>query len=162
MRRKDRQVTDFDRIVSIIDECSIIHLGLADEPYPYVVTVNFAYKVEGEQVYFYIHGAKAGRKYELMQKNKKCAFFMEVNEGIKTMPEKKDCTTIYRSVAGSADIEFMEGDDAFEAAKLCMARYPETEKAPYNLASVPHTCFARLKVVELNGKANPGKPDILE
>ena len=162
MRRKDRQVTDFDRIVSIIDECPIIHLGLADEPYPYVVTVNFAYKVEGGQVYFYIHGAKAGRKYELMQKNKKCAFFMEVNEGIKTMPEKKDCTTIYRSVAGSADIEFMEGADAFEAAKLCMARYPETEKAPYNLASVPHTCFARLKVVELNGKANPGKPDILE
>ena len=70
--------------------------------------------------------------------------------------------SIYRSVAGNAEIEFMEGDDAFEAAKLCMARYPETEKAPYNLASVPHTCFARLKVVELNGKANPGKPDILE
>ena len=91
MRRKDRQVTAFNRIVSIIDECPIIHIALADEPYPYVVTVNFAYKVEGEQVYFYIHGAKAGRKYELMQKNKKCGFFMEVNEGIKVMPEKKDC-----------------------------------------------------------------------
>ena len=42
MRRKDRQVTDFNRIVSIIDECPIIHIALNDEPYPYVVTVNFA------------------------------------------------------------------------------------------------------------------------
>ena len=162
MRRKDREVTDFSAILGIIDECPIIHLGLADEPYPYVVTVNFAYKVEGQQVYFYIHGAKAGRKYELMQKNRKCAFFMEVNEGIKTMPEKKDCTTIYRSAAGNAEIDFLEGDDAFEAAEIVMARYPETASTPYNLASVPHTCFARLKVVELNGKANPGKPDIPE
>ena len=160
MRRKDRQVTDFNKIVSIIDECPIIHIGLADGDYPYVVTVNFAYKVEGEQVYFYIHGAKAGRKYELMTRNKKCGFFMEMNDGIKVMPEKKDCTTIYRSVAGTADIAFLEGDDAFEAAEIVMKRYPETANAPYNLASVPHTCFARLKVLELNGKANPGKPDI--
>ena len=65
-------------------------------------------------------------------------------------------------MAGNAEIDFLEGDDAFEAAKVVMARYPETETAPYNLASVPHTCFARLKVVELNGKANPGKPDIAE
>ena len=160
MRRKDREVTDFNRILEIIDECPIIHLGLADGDYPYVVTVNFAYEVEGEQVCFYIHGAKAGRKYELMQKNRKCSFFMEMNDGIKVMPEKKDCTTIYRSVSGKAEIEFMDGDDAFRAAEIVMKRYPETAEAPYNLTSIPHTCFARLKVIELAAKANPGNPDL--
>ena len=160
MRRKDREITDFEQIVSIIDECPIIHIALADEPYPYVVTVNFAYTVEDGQVCFYIHGAKAGRKYELMQKNRKCAFFMEVDGGILALPEQKDCTTIYRSVAGNAEIEFMEGEDAFKAAEIVMGRYPETKNCPYKEAVVPNTCFARLKVVELNAKANKGKADV--
>lgn len=46
MRRKDREVTDFDTIVGIIDECDILRLGLADGDYPYIVPVNFAYTVE--------------------------------------------------------------------------------------------------------------------
>ena len=68
MRRKDREVTDFDKIVKIIDQCDILRLGIADGDYPYIVPVNFAYTVEGEQICFYIHGATAGRKYELLKK----------------------------------------------------------------------------------------------
>ena len=67
MRRKDRAVTDFQKIVQIIDECEILRLGLADGEYPYIVPVNFGYTVEGEQICFYIHGAQAGRKYELLR-----------------------------------------------------------------------------------------------
>lgn len=70
MRRKDREVTDFDTIVKIINECDIIRLGLSDGDFPYIVPVNFAYSVEGQKICFYIHGAMAGRKFELMNRNK--------------------------------------------------------------------------------------------
>ncbi|MCD8028618.1 MAG: pyridoxamine 5'-phosphate oxidase family protein [Erysipelotrichaceae bacterium] len=63
MRRKDREVTDFNTIIQIIYNCEIIRLGLTDD-YPYIVPVNFAYTVEDKQICFYIHGAMAGRKYK--------------------------------------------------------------------------------------------------
>ena len=47
MRRKDREVTDFETIVQIIDECQIIRIGLADGEFPYIVPLNFAYTVTG-------------------------------------------------------------------------------------------------------------------
>lgn len=62
MRRKDRAITDFDAIVKIMEECDIIRLGLLDGEFPYIVPVNFAYRTEGEQIEFYVHGAMAGRK----------------------------------------------------------------------------------------------------
>lgn len=45
MRRKDREITDFNEIRKIIDACEILRLGLADGDFPYIVPVNFAYTV---------------------------------------------------------------------------------------------------------------------
>ena len=161
MRRKDREVTDLQTILGIIGNCPIVRLGLADGDFPYIVPVNFAYDMEGEQLYLYIHSAKAGRKYGLMTQNGKCSFEMDVFGGVIAMPEKKDSTTIYHSVMGEAEIEFLEGEAAFDCAKRLMARYDATRHAPFNEAAVPHTCFARLKVVSLAAKANRG-PDHAE
>ena len=158
MRRKDRQITDFDQIVSIVGACPIVRLGLADGEFPYVVPVNFAYEVKDGQLYLYIHSAKAGRKYTLMQQNGKCSFEMDVYGGVIAIPEKKDSTTIYSSVMGEAEIEFLEGDEAYRCAQKLMDRYDATRTAPFNVATVPRTCFARLKVVSLDAKANRG-PD---
>ena len=69
MRRKDREVTDFETILGIIDECNIIRIGLADGDSPYIVPLNFAYAVSEKQIEFYVHGAMAGRKYELIAKH---------------------------------------------------------------------------------------------
>lgn len=78
MRRKDREVTSFGEIIKIVDECEIVRLGLSDGDYPYIVPVNFAYKTESEQLYLYIHGAMAGRKYELLKRNPHCSFEMDI------------------------------------------------------------------------------------
>ena len=57
MRRKDREITDFNIMLAIVEECDIIRIGLADGEFPYIVPVNFAYTVENQQLKFYIHGA---------------------------------------------------------------------------------------------------------
>ena len=88
MRRKDREVTDFKAILDIIDECNIIRIGLADGDFPYIVPLNFAYTVSGKQIEFYMHGAMAGRKYELMKKNKKCSFEMDLPLEVDCVVEK--------------------------------------------------------------------------
>ena len=156
MRRKDREVTDFETILGIIDECDIIRIGLADGDFPYIVPLNFAYTVSEKQIEFYVHGAMAGRKYELMNRNRKCSFEMDLPLGMDCMVEKKDVTMRYKSVMGTAAITFLEGEERQNVIdRIIMNRYEETRGFDYNRKTVAVTAVAKLTVIELTAKANP-------
>lgn len=156
MRRKDREVTDLDTIVKIINECDIIRLGLSDGDFPYIVPVNFAYSVEGQKICFYIHGAMAGRKFELMNRNKKCSFEMDIPLEMDCIVEKKDVTMRYKSVMGTAEISFLDGEEKQNAIdNIIMARYAETRNFEYNKNAVSRTAVAKLSVISLTAKVNP-------
>lgn len=156
MRRKDREVTDFNEIIKIIDECDIIRIGLSDGDFPYIVPLNFAYTVNGGQICFYVHGAMAGRKYTLMNKNLKCSFEMDIPIKMECIYEKKDVTMRYKCVMGTADITFLDGEEKQAAIDdIIMARYEQTRSFEYNKAAVARTAVARLAVKEITAKVNP-------
>ena len=159
MRRKDREITDFNIMISIIDECDIIRIGLADGEFPYIVPVNFAYTVdENQQIKFYIHGAMAGRKYELMQKNQKCSFELDIPLEMDCIYEKKDVTMRYKSVMGTAEIRFLDGEEKQSAIdNIIMNRYDETRNFEYNKSVVRRTAVAELTVLSWTAKINPIK-----
>lgn len=156
MRRKDREVTDFNEIIRIIDECEIIRLGLADGDFPYIVPVNFAYKVEEEQINIYIHGAMAGRKYEMLRKKPMCSFEMDIPLEMDCIAEKKDVTMRYKCVMGKAKVTFLEGSEKQTAIDdIIMARHEETKHFEYNRSTVERTAVAKLTVFEITAKVNP-------
>lgn len=156
MRRKDREVTDLETIVGIIDECDIIRIGLADGAFPYIVPLNFAYTVSENQIEFYVHGAMSGRKYELMNKNKKCSFEMDIPLELDCIAEKKSVTMRYKCVMGTADIVFLEGEEKENAIdNIIMARYEQTRSFDYNRNVVKVTAVAKLTVIDLTAKVNP-------
>ena len=66
MRRQDREIKDPEKILSIIAACPYCHLGFSDQGKPYVVPVNFGYTVEDGRTVFYFHGAREGRKIDLI------------------------------------------------------------------------------------------------
>ena len=157
VRRKDREVTDFDTILSIIDECEVMHVGLYDEKepmYPYVVPVNFGYKVSDGVIELYFHGAVAGRKYELLTKNGKCTFQMEAPSEIVLKHEHRDITTRYRSVMGKADVKMLEGDEIISGIEAIIGRREDTAKFDWNRASLPRTAVFKLTVTSITAKAN--------
>ena len=49
MRRKDREITDFDEIMKIIDKCDTCRLALFDDEFPYIVPLNFGTDVQDGQ-----------------------------------------------------------------------------------------------------------------
>ena len=54
MRRKDREVTDFNKIIEVVDTCDCFRLGLIDEDnLPYIVPLNFGYEVDGGKLFLY-------------------------------------------------------------------------------------------------------------
>ena len=74
MTRRERQVTDMNEIIRILDTAKVLHLGLVDGDEPYVVPMNYGYIIENEKLTIYLHGAPRGRKIDLIRKNPKIFF----------------------------------------------------------------------------------------
>ena len=57
MRRKDREVSNLEEIKSIIEKCKVCHLAMVDKGLPYVIPLNFGYKIEDNLLVLFIHSA---------------------------------------------------------------------------------------------------------
>lgn len=69
MRRKDREVTDQEEIQKIFDDCKVCRIGIVDEDGSYIVPMNYGYVKEEGKVILYFHGAREGKKIDLIRKN---------------------------------------------------------------------------------------------
>lgn len=74
MTRRERQVTDIDEIIKILDKSKVLHIGMIDGEEPYVVPMNYGYIMNGEKLTIFLHGARRGRKLDAMRKNPKVFF----------------------------------------------------------------------------------------
>ena len=52
----------------MLDQMDTMYVGMHDEPYPYIVPLNFGYTFDDDLV-FYFHCAKAGYKLDLLAHN---------------------------------------------------------------------------------------------
>ena len=77
MRRKDRKITDPEEIRGIIREAKILHLGLFDEDYPYIVPMHYGYSWTDDALTFYLHCAHAGHKLDLIRRSPKVCIELE-------------------------------------------------------------------------------------
>lgn len=77
MTRRERQVTDIDEIIKILDKSKVLHLGLVDGDEPYVVPMNYGYEFVDGRMVVYLHGARRGRKLDVIKKNPKVFFELE-------------------------------------------------------------------------------------
>lgn len=115
MRRSDREITDADRITEIIEECKIMRIGFNDNGEVYIVPLNYGHEETDGKHYFYFHGAKAGRKYNLV-KNAKDTLDVgfEMDSGYALLPAETACdySAAYRSIIGKGKISLVHGNEA--------------------------------------------------
>ena len=78
MTRREREVTDINEILKIMDACKIVHVGLVDGDQPYVLPMNYGYTYEDGKMVIYLHGAKKGYKYDLIEKNPPVWHFIKI------------------------------------------------------------------------------------
>ena len=79
MRRKDREITDIDKIEAIIASARYMHLGMFDGEFPYIVPLHYGYQMEKGKLTFYVHCAKEGHKLECLKENRNV--FVEIDRG---------------------------------------------------------------------------------
>lgn len=128
MRRKDREITDFAEIVAIMRKCDVCRLAIHDEPYPYIVPVNFGFEVEGKGIILYIHGAKQGAKHALLQKNNRVSFEMDCAHRLIQPTGEESCTAsmAYESVIGQGELTLLGEEEKAHALRVILAHYQIT------------------------------------
>ena len=122
MRRKDREVTDIQEILHIVDEEKILHLGLMDEGYPYIVPMHYGYEFADGTFVFYLHSAKEGHKLDLIQKDAHVCVELETNVELVSGGEVP-CMygAAFASVIGKGTAEFVEEEqEKIKALELLM------------------------------------------
>lgn len=165
MRRKDREVLDFDEIIGILDKCKVMHLAMISEGKPYSVPVNFGYMAFNEdgkkRVEVYFHGAKEGKKVSALKENPQVCFsavsFSQTESSDKST-EPCSWTCFYESVTGSGKAVFLE--NAAERAKAMDALMlhngyrlpPGVKTIAYNMMMFAKTSVVKIEIEMLTGK----------
>ena len=82
MRRKDREITERQAIIDIIENCQCCRIGFQDDGEVYIVPLNFGFEYSEQRIVFYFHGAKEGRKIDLIAKSPHVGFEMDTNHEV--------------------------------------------------------------------------------
>ena len=142
MRKQLREITDKEEIKDLFRNTDVIRLGISDEKQPYVVPVSFGFDWSDEQPTFYFHGAREGKKFELLTKNP----FVCV-EGDNFYRYKKTAasvTCLYESFIAN-------GGEAERGLKKIL------EHCGYAETAVPEKCAANTAVFEIAVEQISGK-----
>ncbi len=152
MRRSDREIKDFNRMVDIMEKCDVCRIALNDAGYPYMVPLNFGMEVDDTQITLYFHAAKEGKKLDLIKKDIRACFEMDCCHRLVLDEEQGNCAMEYESIIGKGIIEFVPEEEKQEALCILMRHYRQ-ETFPFNKAVISQTSVFKLTVEELTGKA---------
>lgn len=154
MRRKDRQITEFEALLDIVKSCGICRLGLVDEDgAAYIVPLNFGYAVEDGQLVLYFHGASEGHKLTLLRGTPAASFEMDTGHRLVPGAKADEYTYAYRSAMGRGAVEFLEDPAAKLAGLNCiMAHYTGRSDWTVGDAMLAATAVYRLRVTSWTAK----------
>lgn len=103
MRRSDKSITDKIEIKEILTNSFICNVGIFDDIYPYVVSMNYGYKDNC----LYFHCAPKGKKIDLIEKNNRVGFEITHSEELVTGDIACKWTTKYSSIMGQGSIDII-------------------------------------------------------
>lgn len=111
MRRKDREITDESKIEEIMSKCHCCRLGLNDNGEVYIVPLNFGFIKEEGKYSLFFHGAKEGRKIDIIKKNNFVGFEMDRNYELVTGDIACNYSALYQSIIGKGTVYFVEDNE---------------------------------------------------
>lgn len=152
MRRTDREVTNFDEIVKIVEKCDICRLALADDDVPYIIPLNFGFTIENSKLTLYFHGSDKGKKHELIKKNNHASFEMDCSHQLILSNNSCTCTMNYESVVGSGIIEYVDNAQKQNALLILMNHYYSDKSYNFNENMLSKTTVFKLTVSKITGK----------
>ena len=153
MRSKDHAITELSKIEEVLSKCDCCRVGFADAGEVYIVPLNFGYDWSEDGCTLYFHGAKAGRKWELLQTSPTVG--IELDCGYALLRADTACAHAahFRSIIGSGRAEIIEDEREQRRALDALMRHT-TGKDGWDIpaAALKATCVFKVTVSALSCK----------
>ena len=155
MTRREFEVKDPGVIRDILDGSKFLHLGLVDDGMPYVVPMNYGYKMEDGKLTLYLHSAVKGYKLDVIAKNPTCCF--EMDWGVEPFEGKIPCQygITYYSLMGRGKAVLVEDVKEKEAAMTLLMKAQTGKDVEFNERLVSIVSVIRIDVSEYTAKHRP-------
>jgi uncharacterized protein len=149
MRKANREIQDKAAIRAIMEEALVCRIGLSDDGMPYVVPMNFGL---GENC-LYIHCATEGRKLDILRKNDRICFEMDLLREV--LRDRSACgySARYESVIGFGRAVIVEAAAEKRAALDRIMQHYDAE-GPF---SYPDETLAKTAVIRIDIESVTGK-----
>ena len=152
MRRHDREITDKNEILEIMNLCDVCRLAFKDGDYPYILPLNFGIEEKDGRIILYFHSALEGYKTELIKRDNHVSFEMDCKHELKYDDEKGYCTMAYESVIGRGRIEVLPDEEKANALRKLMGHYHKSDDAYFNPAAIPRTLVYMMVIEGMTAK----------
>ncbi len=155
MTRREREVTDINEIIKILDDAKVLHLGLVDGDEPYVVPMNYGYTMADGKLTIYLHGARRGRKLDLVRANPKV--FFEMESGIVPFEGEIACKygITYSSVMGRGIAEILEDVEEKKAGLSALMKTQTGKDFVFEDKMADIVSVIRINVIDFTAKHRP-------
>ena len=155
MTKRERQVTDRDQILHILDTGKVLHLGLAVDNEPYVVPMNYGYIMEGEKLVVYLHSAVQGKKLDMIRANPNV--FFEIDCDLMPFEGKVPCQygLVYSSIMGRGKATLVEDVEEKKQAMTLLMKTQTGKDFTFEDRLVSIVAVIRIDVTEYTAKHRP-------
>ena len=152
MRRKDREVTDINDLLAIVEECRICHLGLIDDKGMYIVPLNYGYEYINQRLNLYFHSAHVGRKIDAIINNPNVCIEMDCDHRLIEGEKACDYSFGFKSIIGNGLASIVS--DYHEKLKgLSLLMKHETQREfEFDEKMVNQVSVIKVEVNEFTGK----------
>ena len=153
MRRKDRQVTDNEKIQAVIDSCHCCRIGFNDSGTIYIVPLNFGYIKDNNCYTLYFHSAKEGRKINLIKNSPNVGFEMDTGYQIKTADIACNYSAKFQSIIGNGTVKIVDDiNEKIKGLSLLMKHNTGRHDRTFDEKMINAVTVFKLTVTELSCK----------
>lgn len=155
LTRREREITDIEEIIKILEKENIIHIGLVDGDEPYVVPMNYGFTMKDGKLTLYLHGATEGKKLDLMRANPKVFFSIESDVTAFSGSVACQYGTSYSSIMGKGTAEILENpEDKMKGLSIFMKSQTGLD-FEFNERMVSAVAVIKIDVLNYTAKHRP-------
>ena len=155
LTKRERQVTDPEQILHILDTAKVVHLGLSVNDEPYVVPMNYGYTIEDGKLTLYLHSAVRGKKLDMIRANSKV--FFEIDCDRMPFEGRVPCQygMVYSSIMGRGTATLVDDAEGKKQAMTILMKTQTGKDFSFNDRLVSIVTVIRIDVSEYTAKHRP-------
>ncbi|MCL2210156.1 MAG: pyridoxamine 5'-phosphate oxidase family protein [Treponema sp.] len=155
MRRQDREITDINEKINILDKCKVCRIGLSENNMPYVIPLNYGYVFENNLLTLYFHSALKGKKLEIIKANDNACFEVDCDLNLIEGENACDYGYAFKSIIGFGKISIIEdtGEKIFGLNTLMKHQTEKEKRYDFPEEQLKSVCVFKMAVDEFSGKS---------